>query len=173
MRIPHAILAILALAAYFSDDQRHLHAIVGYAVTAALFLQAFWAFKINPYISLSRFIPSFAGMKANTFLKHPATGRVITIVVFLSLVGACITGIAMDKGRIFGLGPERQVQQGLTFEEYQRGPRPHRQRSAMSEAHEIFADIFIVFAVLHLTHSLAFRRPMAKFMFFLDKREKK
>lgn len=169
IRVYHAFLAALALTAYFLTHPRYVHAFVGYAVTAIIVFRALWSLKRDPLLSFSRFIPSFQGMTAKNFLNHPATGRTITLIVFLSLIGACATGIAMDKGRALGLGLERPVAAAQNPGE--QGPHRRHERSELAEAHEFFANIFITFAVLHLAHGLAFRRLMAKFMLFMDKKK--
>ncbi len=171
IRVYHAFLASLALAAYFITDARHIHALIGYAVTAIIVFRALWAFKNDPRLSLKRFIPSFRGMTVQNAKNHPAIGRTIILITMLSLIGACATGLAMDQGRAIGLGDERPA-----ASEFQAAAAtPHRRHGsrALHEAHEIFANIFITFAILHLAHGLAFRRPMAKFMLFLNKKEKK
>ncbi|MDD4616052.1 MAG: cytochrome b/b6 domain-containing protein [Alphaproteobacteria bacterium] len=171
IRAYHIVLALLALAAYFSDDLRRIHAWLGYAVSAIIVFRLLWSFQGDPQLKLSCFIPCFKGIGIKNFLAHPATGKVLTLGVLLSLTGAAATGIALDKGRTLGLGQPASIQreaEGEPVRERQR-ERRHHERSAMREAHKIFADIFIVFVALHIAHMIAYRRPMAKWMFFLKR----
>lgn len=157
LRAYHLALAVLALAAYFSDDLRRVHAYIGYAVGLIILFRLAWSLKPEPLLKLSRFIPSFKNIDGKNILRHPATGKVILLILTISLLGTVATGVALDKGRALGIGESRGEHRKF-----------QREKSFTKEAHELFANTFIVFVVLHGVHLFAYRRRMAKFMLYLD-----
>ncbi len=176
IRIYHLVLAVLALLAYFSDDLRRIHAYLGYAVSAVIVFRLLWSLKGDPQLSLSGLLPSFEDAHVKNVLAHPAVSKTITLGVYLSLIGAAASGIAIDRGRTFGLGEKQAThfEAPVTSEpptREQNRERRHREKSAIYEAHEFFANIFLIFAVLHIAHSLAFRRKLSQYMFFLKRRD--
>jgi cytochrome b len=172
LRLYHAVLAILTILAYFSDDLRRIHAYLGYAVSAVIVFRLLWSLK-GEALSLKRLLPSFEGFTFRNALAHPALGKMLTLTVFLSLSGASITGIALDKGRAFTPSPppqhrpEIRLEQGTQNESQPR--ERHRKKSPMRKAHAVFADIFLLAVILHIAHMFAFRRSFAKYMCFVQK----
>lgn len=178
LRFYHLILSVLAILAYIYTHPRDLHAWLGYAVVAAIVFRFAWSMRDDPWFRLSRLKPSFEGLNFKNALAHPGTGKLITLIVFVSLIGAAATGVALDKGRTLGFADRPALQSEEVRPAGEATPRRERreqherrhQPSALKEAHEVFANIFIVFAVLHMVHMFAYRRPMAKFMLFLKKK---
>jgi cytochrome b561 len=92
--------------------------------------------------------------------------------IALSLMAATVTGIAMDKGKSIGIANTKIV--SVAYADHDGGY--NRDESFMDEAleatHEFFANLFLIFVGLHASYLLLFKRPLAKFMLFIEKKQK-
>lgn len=186
VRLYHALLAVLAIAAYLTGDIFPAHAWFGYGVAAVIVLRLLWAIGGERQVGLMRFYPKFDGLKLKGAITHPAISRVLMLGIALSLLTVSATGIIMDEGRVFGLKPagiERQAggsdtdapragreqseddEDGEDDEEHEDGP--------LSEIHELAGNLLLPFVGLHIAYLLAFKRPLAKFMLFVPRNTRK
>jgi cytochrome b len=187
VRLYHAFLATLAIAAYLSGEIDPVHAWLGYGVAAVIVLRLLWALGGARQVGLMRFYPNFEGLKLKGALTHPAISRVLMLGIALSLLTVTGTGIAMDQGRSIGLAParaglaadagpqsaapresyrgEEDEDQGEGEEEVEGGP--------LGEIHELAANLLLLFVGMHVAYLLVFKRPLAKFMLFLPRGARK
>lgn len=176
LRIYHAVLAVLVVAAYASGELGLIHAWLGYAIALVVLVRLGWAATGVPHLGLARFYPRFEGLDLSRAATHPAISRLLLLGIAASLIGATATGIALDRGRSIGMagvsvspvpqahaGPrdsrERKGEHGKPGEEHE-GP--------LSEIHEFLANLLVGLVVLHVAYLLTFKRPLARFMLFLD-----
>jgi cytochrome b len=185
VRLYHALLATLAIAAYLSGEIDPVHAWLGYGVAAVIVLRLLWALGGARQVGLMRFYPNFEGLKLKGALTHPAISRVLMLGIALSLLTVTGTGIAMDQGRSIGLAPARaglaadagpqsaarresyrgEEDEGEGEEEGEGGP--------LGEIHELAANLLLLFVGMHVAYLLVFKRPLAKFMLFLPREARK
>lgn len=185
VRLYHALLAILAIAAYLTGDIFPAHAWLGYGVAAVIVLRLLWAIGGERQVGLMRFYPKFDGLKLKVAITHPAISRVLMLGIALSLLTVSATGIIMDEGRVFGLkaaGIERQA--GASGADTSRTGREHSEddedgedgeddEGPLSEIHELAGNLLLPFVGLHIAYLLAFKRPLAKFMLFVPRNTRK
>ncbi|MDP3460299.1 MAG: cytochrome b/b6 domain-containing protein [Hyphomonas sp.] len=188
VRLYHALLALLAIAAYLTGEIFPAHAWLGYGVAVVIVLRLLWAIGGERQVGLMRFYPKFDGLKLKGAATHPAVSRVLMLGIALSLLTATGTGIAMDGGRALGLRPAGILGPATTAETS--APRQERVRShdeeedddrerergedgPLSEVHEVAANLLLLFVGLHVAYLLLFKRPLAKFMLFLPRGGKK
>lgn len=169
----HLALAVSAIAAYTTGEIGPFHSYIGYAVAAAIVLRLLLSLSKDKQLGFARFKPSFKNLKKANLSTHPAVSRVIILVLAISLIGATATGIAMDKGRSLGIGitsvsPDPNSNQ--TENSHNERMRKRIRNHSLKEAHEFFANIFILFALLHIAYLLKFRLPLAKYMLFLPQK---
>ena len=187
VRLYHALLAILAIAAYLTGEINPYHAWLGYGVAGVIVLRLLWALGGERQAGLMRFYPNFEGLKLKGLATHPAVSHLLMLGIALSLLTVVGTGIAMDQGRAFGLGPQLAESaapaQGAEGEIRYRDAGPdeddehegeeHGEEGPLSEIHELAGNLLLAFVGMHVTYLLLFKRPLAKFMLFLPPTGKK
>ncbi|MFZ4762219.1 MAG: cytochrome b/b6 domain-containing protein [Alphaproteobacteria bacterium] len=171
IRIYHAVLAVFALLSYITGEMGLIHAWLGYGVAMIIMLRIFWSLNGAQQLGLARFYPAFAGMNNQNFWQHPAISRILLLGIALSLTGATITGIAMDKGKTIGLVNNNGglVQTAFAEDAYQQAEEGETEESMTSEWHELLANIMLAFVGMHVGYLVLCKRPLAKFMLFMRK----
>lgn len=186
VRLYHALLAVLAIAAYMTGEINPAHAWLGYGVSAVIVLRLLWALGGARQVGLIRFYPNFEGLQLKGALTHPAISRVLMLGIALSLLTVAGSGIAMDQGRAIGLSQAHAElsadagsqpaaprdsyrggddDQGEDEEEGEGGP--------LGEIHELAANLLLLFVGMHVAYLLLFKRPLAKFMLVLPRGKRK
>lgn len=145
IRFYHTALACLTVFAWLSGDFGLVHEWLGYAVAAVIGFRLLWAVFNPRQLGLSRFYPDFDGLAFGNAFHHPAVSRTLILGVAASVIGATVTGLPLDSGSSEGI---------------------------LEDIHEILANIVFVTVVLHAAYLLTFRRPLARFMLFRDRRMK-
>jgi cytochrome b len=177
LRAYHALLVVLAIAAYATGELGLIHAWLGYAVSAILLGRVLWALTGVPQLGLMRFYPQFEGLKLGNAMTHPAISRTLLLGIAVCLVGVSGTGIALDRGRAMGLAAGSAVAVALAKESTDKHAKSgaakvknEREESEgpLSELHELLANLLVGLVVLHVTYLLLFKWPLARFMLFLD-----
>jgi cytochrome b len=179
LRACHALLAVLAVAAYLVTEPGRLHAWLGYGVAAAIALRLVLALTGAPQLGLMRFYPHFKGLRLDNAFAHPAISRTLLLGIAISLIGAAGTGIALDGGRALGLGPARPnvaaADPGAAAAPAVRAADRHddeaeeAEEGLLGEAHELFANALMLLVLAHVAYLLAFKRPLARFMIFASR----
>ncbi|WP_291201867.1 cytochrome b/b6 domain-containing protein [Hyphomonas sp.] len=183
VRLYHALLAILAIAAYLTGEIDPAHAWLGYGVAFVIVLRLLWALGGERQVGLMRFYPKFEGLKLKGAATHPAISRVLMLGIALSLLTVTGTGIAMDQGRSIGLQPasaERTYVQSpaeLRYagdgEDDEHEDEEDGEEGPLSEIHELAGNLLLAFVGMHVAYLLVFKRPLAKFMLFLPRAAKR
>lgn len=174
IRAYHAVLVVLAVAAYTTGEMGFFHAWLGYAVSVVLIGRVLWAVTGVPQLGLMRFYPHFAGLKLGNAMTHPALSRTLLLGIAICLIGVSGTGIAMDRGRAVGvaavavaLAKDSADKRGGSAQ-----AKGHSERDAgegpLSEIHELLANLLVGLVVLHVVYLLLFKWPLARFMLFVD-----
>lgn len=180
LRAYHTLLALLVVVAYASGDVEPLHNWLGYAVALVFVARLLGAATGVPQLGLMRFYPKFEGLKLGTAMTHPAISRTLILGIAVCLVGTTATGIAMDRGSTLGMSglstavevTHNSIEQGTKLVKVEMRPEHHEENdneSLMSEVHELLANLLIAFVGLHVCYLLLFKRPLARFMLFLEK----
>ena len=111
LRAYHALLAILVVFAFLSPEWGHVHSWLGYGVAAMILVRLVLALTGAPQLGLMRFYPHVHGLKLGTVFTHPAISGALLLGIAICVIGVTGTGIALDKGRTFGLGRTELRQQ--------------------------------------------------------------
>lgn len=175
LRAYHAVLALLVVATYASGELGLIHAWLGYAIALVILARLAWAATGVPQLGLMRFYPRFEGLDLGRALTHPAISRVLLLGIAASLIGVTATGIVMDRGRSIGMSavsaspatPARADSRELR-ERKGDHEKWDKEEGALSEVHEFLANLLVGLVALHVAYLLAFKRPLARFMLFLD-----
>jgi cytochrome b len=165
IRIFHAVLAVLVIAAYFSDDMKALHPWLGYAVAALILFRIVWAALGPRQVGLSKLFPNVAALKEVRSLSHPMVGRTLLSAMVISLLVVIGAGVTMLPPTEMVATETVSALEDEGAEERQR--EEHKEHGALKEIHEIFANLLMILVILHASYFLAFKRPMALFMLFL------
>lgn len=179
LRAYHALLAVLAIAAFLSAEWGRIHAWFGYGVAAVIVLRLALALSGAPQLGLMRFYPHFEGMKLGNVMTHPAISRTLLLAIAISLLGVTGTGIAMDRGRAMGLAGAPHVSStamvGATpddeYDESGREAGEDEEEGVVAEVHEPLANLLVLLVGLHVSYLLLFKRPLARFMLFVEPRK--
>lgn len=164
----HLFLAILATAAYFTgDDDSGIHRLIGYGVAAAVTVRLLLGLSGSGPFSWRRLVPPLRAPANLPIVKHPAISRVLILLILASVAGTATTGVMMDKGNSL-------MRPSLTLSETEReegdsereGEDEEGEDGVLSELHETFANLIIIFVGAHIVYLVIFRLPMAKFMLF-------
>lgn len=172
LRLYHALLVALVVASYISGEWGIVHAWFGYGVAATILVRLVMALSGLPQLGLMRFYPHFTGMKLGNAATHPAISRTLLLAIAVSLLGVVATGIALDRGRALGLAQSEIVSTAHADERREGMERQERRRGGglIVGAHEFFADFLMLVVAVHVAYLLAFKRPIALFMIFLEPR---
>jgi cytochrome b len=174
LRAYHALLVVLAVAAYASGEMGLIHAWLGYAVALVIVARLVWATTGVPQLGLMRFYPQFAGLKLDNAMTHPAISRALLLAIAAGLIGVTGTGIALDRGRSLKLAAVPVIAEASaeTGKEERRKAQSRQEREGdegpLSEAHELLANLLVGLVGLHVVYLLLFKLPLARFMLFLD-----
>lgn len=171
LRLYHATLALTALLAYITGELEIIHAWLGYGVALIIVMRLLWAMSGESQLGLSKFYPSFDGMKINNALTHPAISHTLLSGIALSVIAVTITGILMDQGKSIGMADIQMITPA--FADDDNGEYGERDESFLSESHEFLANVMLLFVGLHVTYLILFKRPLALFMLFVPKQNKK
>jgi cytochrome b len=172
IRIYHATLATLAILAYLTGELGMVHAWLGYGVALVIALRLFWALSGERMVGLMRFYPSFEGLKMDNLFTHPAISKTLMLGIALSLLTTTGTGIAMDKGKAIGLTNTMLVTSAYADDDEREigdAGEGEKGESLFAEAHELFANLMLLFVGMHVSYLVLFKRPLAKFMVFVAK----
>lgn len=183
LRAVHALLALLVVLAFLSPEWGHVHSWLGYGVVAVILARLVLAFTGAPQLGLMRFYPHIRGLKLGTVFTHPAISGALLMGIAICLIGVTGTGVALDKGRTFGLGrtearqqalpatPEFPIVQGDDDEGGERrggrGDGHDEGGEAVEEVHELLGNLLMFLVGGHVAYLLIFKRPLARFMLFL------
>jgi cytochrome b len=174
IRIYHAALALLAIAAYLTGGSGIIHSWLGYGIAIVIALRLLWAIVGERQVGLMRFYPSFKGLKLDNVFRHPAISHTFMLGIALCLFGAAATGIAMDRGRSIGLNnadvvtaTANVVDDSEDGDEDEKGH--HEKHGVLGEIHEFFGNLLLAFVGMHVAYLLLFKRTLAKFMLFIPR----
>ena len=120
-------------------------------------------------MGLMRFYPSFEGLNLDNAFTHPAISKSLLLGIALSLLAATGTGIALDQGNALGLTNADLVATAYA-DDNGLGRRGHEEEGLLSEVHELFANLMLLFVGMHVTYLFLFKRPLAKYMLFVANR---
>lgn len=173
LRLFHAFLAILVILAFVTGDDTAPHAWLGYAVAALILIRLIWALTGVPQLGLMRFYPQFEGLKLTNAMTHPAISRTLLFGIAACLIGVTATGIAMDRGRTIGLADNMAISSAPTSDDHVSGDgdgdrRGEESEGPLSEVHEALGNLLMMIVALHVSYLLLFKRPLARFMLFVD-----
>lgn len=171
IRLYHAILVILSILAYLTREIRLVHVWIGYGVAAAIAFRLLWTLRGERQVSLMRFYPSFKGLSMKNIFIHPVISKILILGILLSLIAVTFTGITMDKSKAIGLASVEMVSTAYadTDREEKEEESENEKKGLMTEAHELSANLLLLFVGMHVTYLLLFKRPLSKFMLFIPK----
>ena len=109
LRLYHATLVLLVLAAYFTGEAGIVHAWLGYGVALVILLRLLLALGGAPQLGLMRFYPHISGLKLDHAMTHPAISRTLLLGIALSLMAVVASGLALDRGKAIGLASAQLV----------------------------------------------------------------
>jgi cytochrome b len=172
IRIYHACLGIGAVLAFLTGDFGLIHDWIGYAVALIIVFRLLWA-AFNPrQLGLSRFYPEFEGLRFDNAFRHPAVSKALILGVVVTVTGATLTGVLMDGGRAIGLADITVVSPAFANGDEGRPESGGFGREVLEEIHETFSNLMILFVILHAGYLLLFKRPLARFMLYRDRRKR-
>ncbi len=176
VRFYHAALAIFTVLAYLSGDFGLVHDWLGYGVALIIALRLLWALFNPRQLGLNRFYPNFDGLHFDNAYRHPAVSKALILGIAVTLMGATLSGVAMDGGRAIGFadaGAEIGIIGTAHADERERAEYGERGDGddVIEEIHETLSNLVILFVFLHAGYLLLFRFPLARFMLFRDKRK--
>lgn len=169
LRIFHAVLAIVVLAAYLSAETGILHAWLGYLVAGLIVFRLIWALSGAPQLGLARFYPSFKDLHLKGFATHPAISRVLLSGIAICTIGVTGTGLLMDNGQALQQPSFSAISFSEDEDDENGGEDENESGGVYEEAHELLGNLVIGFVSLHVLYLLAFKRPLARFMLFANK----
>ncbi len=117
-----------------------------------------------------RFYPSFEGLNASNIFTHPAISKSLMLGIAIGLITVTVTGITMDRGKSIGLNGASVVSAAHADDsEDGMSEAGEREEGFITEVHELFGNILLLFVGMHVAYLFVFKRPLAKFMLFVPK----
>lgn len=174
-RAYHAVLGVLVIAAYLTGEAGHVHALLGYAIAVLILGRIVAALTGLPALGLSRFYPQFEGLRLGSAFTHPAISKTLLAGIAACLIGATVTGIALDRGQSIGMAGNPVVSAAQADDDGDhrgRGEQAGRGESGedgpLGEVHEALSNLLVVLVGMHIAYLLLFKRSLARFMLFLS-----
>ncbi len=164
IRLYHATLALLAVAAYLTGKPGAIHAWLGYALAGVIIFRLGWALSGNRQVGLTRFYLQFADLKLNNIFTHPAVSKVFMLGIAASLIMATVTGILLDHGQSLLIGNHN-----VALVSSSENILDANDGNFVKDIHEVAANVLLFFVSMHVTYLLLFKRPLAKFMLFISR----
>jgi cytochrome b len=171
LRLYHAALAISALLAYVTGELGLIHAWLGYGVALIIIFRLLLALGGTSQLGLLKFYPSFQGLNISNALTHPAISKTLLSGIALSVVFVTITGIMMDEGKALGLADVNIITPALADDNGEYEGENDEEGGFIGEAHEFFANIMLLFVGMHVTYLFLFKRSLALYMLFIQKKK--
>lgn len=178
IRTYHTVQAILAVLCFMTGELGVIHAWLGYGVAVVIVFRLLWTLSGERQLGLTRFHPSFEGLKVGNFMAHPAISKTLMLGIALSMIGATVTGIVLDQNKTpeittvaaEGISPAHADEGDKKYakRKYKR-EREDEQDGFVEEAHEALSNLMIFFVAMHITYIILFRWPLARFMLFISK----
>ena len=170
IRAYHAVLGVLVAAAYLTGEAGLIHALLGYAIAVVIIGRVAAALTGLPALGLSRFYPQFEGLRLGSVFTHPAISKTLLAGIAACLIGATVTGIALDRGHSIGVAGNPIVSVAQADDHGRRdatGRRESGKDGPLGDVHEVLANLLIVLVGMHIAYLLLFKRNLARFMLFL------
>jgi len=117
-----------------------------------------------------RFYPSFEGLKFDNAFTHPSISKSLMLGIAVSLILATATGIGLDKGESIGLA-NAEIIASADADDDAHESGGEKEDGFLSESHELFANLMLLFVGMHVTYIVLFKFPLAKFMLFVPKKD--
>jgi cytochrome b len=166
----HASLGILAILAFLTGDFGLVHDWIGYGVALIIVFRLLWAVFNPRQLGLNRFYPDFDGLRFDNAFRHPAVSKALILGIVVTVTGATVTGVLLDGGNAIGLAEVSAVSPAYANGDDGRAENGSSEDEVLEEVHELFSNLMILFVILHAGYLLLFKRPLARFMLFRDKR---
>lgn len=175
IRFYHAALAILATLSYVTGEFGIIHSWLGYGVVLVIILRLLWALSGERQVGLIRFYPSFEGFGASNIFTHPAISKIFILSIIISLIAVSLTGIAIDKGKAIGFTNVKLLANANASDHHENDGEDDddEKEGFLTETHEFFANLMLLFVGMHVAYLFTFKRPLAKFMLFVPNRKNK
>lgn len=177
IRAYHMVQATLAVVSFVTGELGVIHAWLGYSVAVIIVFRLLWSLSGERQLGLARFHPVFEGLNASNFPVHPAIGKTLILGIALSLIGATVTGIVLDKGKALGIkttsdiisvpilaGNDSNIDAKKGHKRERKREHKNRQEGFVDELHEFFANMMMFFVAMHITYMILLKWPIAKFM---------
>ena len=194
LRLFHLALAAAAAAAFMTGKWLGgPHRLIGYAVAAVLIVRLLAALMGKGALGWRSWVPRLQAPASQSGWRHPAISRALTLALLASIGGAATTGILMDGGRALanpagaldhhgeddehegrGDDGEEEDEDGRAFirsgGEAEHEGEGEEEEGALGELHELFANLLLPLAGIHILYVLLSRTRMATFMLFWPQR---
>jgi cytochrome b len=173
LRAYHAVLGFMVIAAFVTGEWGTIHAVLGYAIAIIIAGRLVAALSGLRQLGLSRFYPQFDGVTLGNAFIHPAISKTLLAGIAACLILATATGIAMDRGRTFGLATSVVVTEAQARDDSRERRRDAELRGGdhengmVGELHEGFSNALMIIVGLHVAYLFLFKRPLARFMLFI------
>ncbi len=177
VRIGHWLLIPAVFTAYFSeDDLMPLHIVAGYVVSTIVLIRLIWGFCGSRYARFADFVYSPAAIlaylqqmlsgKSQHYIGHNPAGGAMVVALLLSLAATSLSGlklyaleendgpwawaaeIATSNG-----SPQHQIKSGLASPSANTvlPATDKKSEEFWEELHELFANLTLALATLHIT----------------------
>ena len=169
VRLFHWSAAVGFFVAYFSEDALSLHVWAGYVVGALVVLRIVWGFIgpeharfssfIYPPGTVLRYFWDLLLGRAKRYLGHSPAGGAMALLLLIGLLGTVGTGLGVyaieeNGGPLAALvspaSPPRPAQSAFERDGDDDSEGAQRSGEFWEEAHEVLANLMLVFVVLHV-----------------------
>jgi cytochrome b len=166
LRIYHAIIGLLATAAYLSEDAQRLHVWFGYGVAAVVGARLVLGLAAPRFLGKPHWMVSRRDITLADGLRSPIIGKGILVAIMACLLVTVSAGAAMHQKVTLMAGDGILV--SAAHADDKRGDRKqNKPDKVLKEAHEAAANGLFFFVFLHVGYLMLMRRQYALAMVFL------
>jgi cytochrome b len=166
LRLYHAAVALLAVAAYLTEDVERLHVWIGYGLAFIILARLVFALLAQRVLSKPHWLINWRDLTLAKGLSSPIIGKGILVAIMTCLLVTIGTGITMDQK--LNLNADSGVGVSTAFVDETRSDRKREKpNKIVKEIHEVAANGLFLFVFLHVAYLLLMRRQYALAMIFL------
>ena len=171
LRLYHAAIGCLAIAAYLTHEIDRVHVWIGYTIAGFLAARILFAIVAPRVLTSPHWIIGPRDLSMAKGFQSPIIGKLILAGIMACLTVVIATGVTMDQKLVvradtIAITSAHADERGSTREQ----SKPNK---AVKEVHEVAANLLFLIVALHIGYLLLWRRPYALSMIYLGASDKR
>ncbi len=162
LRVYHAALGFLAIAAYLTEDLKGVHVWLGYSLAGLIVARIALAIIAPRVLTSPHWLIRVRDLSLAKGLQSPVIGKSVLAAIMACMLVTIASGIVMDQ-KLTAPG----VVTSALADDDRSGRKRDKPDKFVKEIHEVAANALFLFVALHIAYLLMLRRRYALSMMFI------